>query len=207
MTTTTNTNTQNQNLNLHDELILVVKRNKLFTNEVWQGLKQVDANKYLNIIDKEKEFLPRSIMEEDPTYKQIIPYLIFTHNNKYFLMQRQAKATEQRLKNKYSLGIGGHIREEDLTSNDIIEWSRREFDEEVDYSGNYNVKPLGLLNDDSNPVGQVHIGFVFLLEGDSDKIQVKSELKSGTLYTMDECKSFYDSMESWSQIVMDFIAK
>ena len=73
----------------HDELILVVKRAKLFPDGAWQGLQHIDSEKYFGLIEKEKEFLPRSLMETDPGYKQIIPYLVFTYDNKYFLMQRQ----------------------------------------------------------------------------------------------------------------------
>lgn len=189
----------------HDELILVVKRSTLFPSGAWQGLEDKDCTEFLDLIHKEKEFLPRSIMETDPAYKQIIPYLVFTHNDKLFLMQRQAKASEQRLKNKFSLGIGGHIREEDMESKSIIDWARREFDEEVDFSGSYTVKPLGILNDDSNSVGEVHLGFVFLLQGDSSDIQVKSELKSGELLSLEECAMQYHNMENWSQIVFDYL--
>ncbi len=190
-----------------DEHILVVKRSKLFGQESWQGLKAIDSSRYLQLIDQEKEFLPRSLMEEDPTYKQIIPYLIFRFEDRYFLMQRQATTSEQRLKNKYSLGIGGHIREEDISSQNIIDWARREFDEEVSYTGSYTVETLGMLNDDSNAVGKVHVGLVLLLTGDSAEINVKSELKSGVLLTLDECAQLYNTMESWSQIVMDFLQK
>lgn len=192
-----------------DEDILVVKRNKLFIDGDFQGLQKVDADKYLKLIDLEKEFLPRSLMELDFNYKQIIPYLIFNYNDngvdKYFLMQRQSKATEQRLKNKFSLGIGGHIRKEDLVSNNIVDWARREFEEEVNYTGNYSVELLGVLNDDSNAVGQVHVGFVFLLRGDSNNITVNSELKSGELLTVQECELYYSNMESWTQICFDYI--
>lgn len=190
---------------VHDELILVVKRTKLFPTGAWQGLKQIDSEEYLALIEKEKEFLPRSLMELDPVYKQIIPYLIFTHEGKYFLMQRQSKATEQRLKNKYSLGIGGHIRQEDITTSHIIDWAAREFEEEVDYQGSYSVKTLGILNDDSNSVGEVHVGLVLLLTGDQPFISVKSELKSGQLLSLEECLKYYDVMESWTQIVVDFL--
>lgn len=189
----------------HDEQILVVKRSELFPLVAWQGLHEVKNDSFMNIVREKKEFLPRSLMEQDPTYKQIIPYLIFTHDDKLFLMQRQAKATETRLQNKYSLGIGGHIRAEDIQSDDIAQWARREFDEEVLYSGNYSINLIGILNDDSNPVGQVHIGFIYMLQGDSSDISVKEELKSGTLVTLDECEKMYDSMESWSQIVVDYL--
>ena len=144
-------------------------------------------------------------METDLAYKQIIPYLIFNYQDKLFVMQRQAKASEQRLKSKLTLGIGGHIREEDLTSPDIIDWATREFEEEVDYKGTYKVEPLGLLNDDSNPVGEVHLGIIFLLRADSDNIKVKSEFKSGKLITLDDGEFDYPLMENWAQICFDYI--
>lgn len=192
-------------LNNHDELVLVVKREKMFPHGAWQGLKAVNGEEYLSIIANEKEFLPRQKMEVDPAYKQVIPYLVFKFGEKYFLMQRQSKSTDQRLKNKYSLGIGGHIRGEDMESNDIIDWARREFEEEVSYTGNYTVTTLGMLNDDSDSVGQVHVGYVFLLEGDSSDICVKSELKNGYLLSIEECEPYYESMENWTKIVFDFI--
>lgn len=189
-----------------EEHILVVKRATLFPqNSAWQGLQAVDYNTYADLIKQNKEFHPRSVMEQDPVYKQIIPYLIFTHGGRYFLMQRQAKASETRLQNKFSLGIGGHINEIDLVDDNIFSWAHREFHEEVAYAGTYDIEPLGILNDDSNPVGQVHVGFVYLLHGDSADIEIKSEHKSGVMLTLDECLEKYDSMETWSQIVIDFL--
>jgi predicted NUDIX family phosphoesterase len=194
-----------QVIDKQDELILVVKRTKLFEHESWQGLQKIDPESYVELINREKEFLPRSLMELDPAYKQIIPYLVFTYDNKYFLMQRQSQSTEQRLKNKYSLGIGGHIREEDIAGKTLFDWAAREFEEEVNYTGQYAIEALGILNDDSNAVGQVHAGFVFLMHGNSADISVKSELKSGNLYSLDECAEFYDNMETWTQIVFDYL--
>ena len=187
---------------MHDELILVVKRDLLFKGQAaWHGLKTSDIEETILCIDQHKEFLPRSLMEVDTSYKQIIPYLVFMHENKYFLMQRQSKTTEQRLKNKYSMGIGGHINQEDMTSNSIIDWAKREFHEEISYKGDYAVEVLGMLNDDSNPVGEVHLGLVLLLHGDSADIAVKSELKSGLLVSLEEAEFYYPNMESWTQIV------
>lgn len=192
----------------YDELILVVKRSDLFAHQpAWSGLKTVNFEDYLSIIQTKKEFHPRSIMETDPAYKQIIPYLIFNFEDKYFLMQRAGDATETRLKNKYTLGIGGHVRQEDLSTESIIDWARREFDEEINFNGTYTIHPLGILNDDSNPVGQVHLGFVMLLKGSSDAISIKSELKNGTLLTLEECKQFFNNMETWSQIAFEALTK
>lgn len=189
----------------HDELILVVKRDTLFPEGAWTGMKKVDVTHYLELIRNHQEFMPRSHMETDPTYKQIIPYLVYEYQDRYFLMQRQAQASEQRLQNKYSLGIGGHIRQEDMTNASIVDWARREFHEEIDFSGSFTIKPLGILNDDSNAVGQVHAGFVFLLKGDSPTIKVKSELKSGVLLSLEEIRDFYAHLETWSQIVVDYL--
>lgn len=188
---------------LHDEHILVVPRTHFFVEGEWQGFKKTSFDPYLASIKKNLEFLPRSLMEQDPAYKQIIPYLIFTHAGRLFVMQRRSDSTEQRLKNKYTLGIGGHIRVEDIVGDDIAGWAQREFEEEVDFKGSIRLEPFGMVNDDSNPVGQVHVGFVYLVHGDSAEIAVKSELKSGVLMTIEECQALYPTMETWSQLAFD----
>jgi len=190
-----------------DENILVIKHHLFFGQGIWQGIKKIDENLVAGVILKHKEFHPRSLMECDPSYKQIIPYMVFNYQDKYFLMQRKLKASETRLQSKYSLGIGGHIRQEDIQNSDVISWAYREFHEEVRYSGNFVAKQLGILNDESNEVGKVHIGFVYLLTGNSDDIRVKDELQSGQLLTLSECKKYYNYMEEWSKIVFDFLSK
>jgi len=187
------------------EQILVVKRDTLFAHTpAWHGLQVVNIDEYLSLIQTHKEFLPRPEMELDQTYKQIIPYLVFKYADRYFLMQRSSKASETRLQNKFTLGIGGHVRAEDLQEGStLFDWARREFHEEVAYSGNLTITSLGILNDDSNEVGKVHIGLVLLLEGDSDQIDVHSELKSGTLLTLEECTAYAQEMETWSQFIFD----
>lgn len=187
------------------ERILVVKRSEIFQESAWTGIKKVDFDAYLKLIQEKQEFMPRNLAEENFEYKQIIPYLVFQHGDKYFLMQRKSGSSEQRLANKYSLGIGGHLREEDMDGATLFDWARREFDEEINYSGNLEITPLGILNDDSNDVGKVHVGFVFLLRGDSANISIKSELQSGQLLTLDECKENYNTMETWTQLVFDFL--
>src|SRR3990167_142376 len=189
------------------EHILVIKRDHFFSiTPAWTGLKEVSFEQYIGLINEKKEFLPRPTMEQDLTYKQIIPYLIFENDNKYFLMQRSATVSESRLKNKYSLGIGGHIRQEDMQEQSIFDWAKREFNEEVNYTGAVEIEPLGILNDDSDAVGQVHIGFVLLLKGNSSNISVKSELKHGALKSLQECIDSIDKMETWSRMVIEFLA-
>ena len=188
-----------------DEKILVVSRAHLFKAAVPHGVQKIDFASHQKLIKQHGQFLWRSEMEVDSSYKQIIPYLIFKHEDRYFLMRRKGTASEVRLQSKYSLGIGGHIRENDLQQGDIINWAQREFEEEISYKGSYQVKPIGILNDESNAVGQVHSGFVFLLEGDSSDIAIRSELQEGRLASLDECRHVYGAMESWSKMVFDYL--
>lgn len=191
----------------HDEQILVIKRDLLFADEPWQGLQCDHIARYQALVAKSGEFHWRSAMEPDPTYKQIIPYMIFECADSYFLMERKSTASEQRLKSKLSLGIGGHIRQEDMAGGTIFDWANREFHEEVSYKGKLDIEPLGVLNDDSDPVGQVHVGFILLLHGDSSNIAIKSEHKQGVLVPSMHMDTYVDRMESWSQIAWHHIRR
>ena len=201
-----NTAQQATSCQKQDEMIMVVKRTDLFGSaddaEVWQGLRRDNLQTYLDRMHTHRTFMPRSLMETDPTYIQIIPYLVFTYDNKYFLMQRKAEASEQRLRNKISLGIGGHLRAEDITGTDLFAWAQREFHEEVAYVDRFSVSFYGIINDDSNDVGKVHIGPVLLVSGTSPHIAIKSEHKSGELVSLDQCALMYDNLESWSQLIL-----
>lgn len=206
MSNTTSHQQSSPQIHIPDELVLVVKRECLFPEEAWHGIASVDYHFYEQLIKTHQEFLPRVRMETDPRYKQIIPYLIFRHEDQYFVMQRKTQASEQRLQGKLSLGIGGHINPSDLEGATVMDWARREFIEEVDFEGTFDVKFLGILNDDSNEVGKVHAGFVFLLEGTSAQILPREEFKSGSLMTLQECKEHYQRMESWSKMVIDLLS-
>lgn len=190
-----------------DELILVVRRDIICAQGSWLGLKCTESECYQDMIRAHGEFKLRSQMEQDPAYKQIVSYMIFEFRGRYFLMQRKATASETRLQSKFSLGIGGHIRQEDMQGKTLFDWAVREFHEEVSYSGTLNIETLGLLNDDRDRVGQVHLGFVLLLHGDTDQISIKSEHKEGFLATVDQGNQYVDRMESWSQIVWKALSK
>ncbi len=204
--TTANTVGGGAGIQKPDEKILVVARQHLFPDGAFQGfLPIVDFTAYQQLIMERCRFFWRREMENDPSFKQIIPYLVFCHEDRYFLMRRRGDASEARLKNKHSLGIGGHIRQEDMVDSSLITWAEREFAEEVAYDGTLTVTALGLINDETNAVGQVHTGFVFLLQGDSASISVKSELKEGELMSLEQMAQSYENMEPWSQMVFDFL--
>ena len=188
-----------------DEQILVVRRDTIFQSDgPWHGLKQDDYDWYLWAVMHHGQFHSRIAMENDPRYKQIIPYLVFMHDDHVFVMERKETSTEQRLASKLTIGIGGHVRKEDLLGSNLFDWAHREFHEEVNYHDHFDVEPLGIINDDSDSVGQVHLGFVFLVRGSTPHISVKSELKHGHLVPRSSLTD--DSrFESWSQIILPYL--
>lgn len=189
-----------------DEKILVVPR-EIVIPQPWRGIKTEGVEGFEKLVRENGSFRRRGDMETNALWKQVIPYMVFQHQDKYFLMQRTDIGGEARLYNLYSLGIGGHINEQDLAGETIMDWARREFEEEVDYSGQFTAIPVGLLNDDTNDVGKVHLGYVFLLKGDSDRIQIRDEHQSGKLMSLYEMRFLTPQMENWSSIIWDHLAK
>lgn len=114
-------------------------------------------------------FMNRTQAENDPGYKQLIPYIVLRHENQVFRYWRTKHGGESRLHHLYSIGVGGHINERDcnLFSQDrnmLYEAAARELQEEVSLGGTQPLHYAGTLNDDDTEVGQVHIGLVFLAE-------------------------------------------
>jgi len=199
---------KNQSSYIHhtNEEILVISTKSLFSHvKSWQGINTTDFETIIEYIKNHISFMPRAHAETNFGYKQIIPYVLFTFKEKIFVMQRKPNASEQRLASKFSLGIGGHIRQDDIQQNDIFEWAYREFHEEVNYSGALKYQSIGILNDDSSDVGKVHLGVILLINGDSAEISIKDEHKDGMLLNIDECSQLYENMENWSKICFDFL--
>jgi len=203
-----------------NERVLVVRRADIFAGGIWHGLKTDGLAKLLKTISTKHRFLPRGEIEEDASWQQIIPYLIFEYQKKIFLMKRKKDHTDKRLADMYSIGVGGHINKKDVKSmkgtgstkgtmgkehHIIVQWARREFEEEILYGGKYKTKIMGLLNDDSNEVGLVHLGLIILVNGDSNQISVRDEHKSGELVSLLEVGRHYKHMETWSRIVYDYL--
>ena len=187
------------------EEVLCVRRDDIFPDGAWHGFVSKDLDRYQSIIRERYVFKPRADVEEDPGYQQIIPYVVFRHGNRYFLTHRLRASSERRLRKQYSLGVGGHINPSDLRSGDpIADGLKREWEEEVAYDGQFDAQLLGLLNDESAPVSKVHLGVVFLVDGDTPNITIRETKKlGGELLTLDEMRRLYLQMESWSQIVYD----
>jgi predicted NUDIX family phosphoesterase len=187
------------------EQVLCVKREDMFPDGAWHGFVSQDLDRHQAVIRELHFFMPRDAVENDPAYQQIIPYVVFRHDPHYFLTHRLRASSEKRLRKQYSLGIGGHINPGDLEAGDpILDGLKREWSEEVVYDGRFEAQLIGLLNDDSSPVSKVHLGVVFLVDGDSPNISIRETDKlAGELLTLDEMRIYYLGMESWSQMVYD----
>lgn len=187
-----------------DELVLVIPREVI----PFSPMSGVRTDSIQDIEKLAKEcgiFKERGDVEEDENFKQIIPYMVFKFKDRYFLMQRTNKGYETRAHNLFSLGIGGHINKEDLEGETMADWAKREFEEEVEYNGSFTERTIGIIHDDSIPVNSVHLGYIMLLEGDSDQIKIKDEHLSGKLMTLEEMKDHYEVLESWGQFVYDHL--
>lgn len=191
------------------EQVLCVKRDEIFPDGAWHGFVSQDLERHQAVIRERHFFKPRSEVEDDPSFQQIIPYVVFRHGDHYFLTHRLRASSEKRLRKQYSLGVGGHINPGDLQAGDpILDGLKREWQEEVIYDGRFEARLIGLLNDDSSPVSKVHLGVVFVVDGDTPNISIRETDKlAGELLTLDEMRIYYLGMESWSQMVYDRLAR
>jgi predicted NUDIX family phosphoesterase len=153
-------------------------------------------------------YRPRSEMEVDPGFKQLIPYVIFTTRAAdgrllVFHYTRGKGQGEKRLHSKRSVGVGGHISIDDRTSDDAVpyvEGMRRELDEEVAIDCPYTQRCVGLINDDETPVGRVHLGVVHLVELERPAIEPReADLLDCGFAPVDDLLADLSRFETWSQ--------
>ena len=196
-----------------NELVLVVPASVIFQRGYWQGLKTDNIDYYLDLIKKNHQFKKREDVENDPSFQQIIPYIVFNFKDKYFIYKYLESAGEKRLIDSYQLGIGGHINPVDVENGqDTLEAGMmREWSEEVDFKGNLLEKKLvGILNNDSRPVEAVHLGLVYNFTGDSPEISIKETDKmKGELIDLKNIGEYIKGNTGiWVQVVYkEYLAK
>ena len=200
-----------------EEQVLVVPRKVIEEQGMFHGL-QFDIKPYLEKIfaPKVMSFMPRSKAELNPDYKQLIPYVIMTCQGKILNYVRGKRAGEKRLVGNRSIGIGGHINPVDnnplfnqKNSREMyLEAVEREINEEVDMQTEHTDRIVALLNDDTNEVGQVHLGVVHFWELKSEDVHKKEQMitQFGFL-PQQELQQVRDTMETWSQLCLDGIDK
>ncbi|AME09052.1 MULTISPECIES: NUDIX domain-containing protein [Gemella] len=192
-----------------DEQILVVKREILFNNEEndFYGFLPKEDEKVKKIVDtfEHYEVKRRGDMEENPKYKQLIGYVLVKDKitKEVLVYRRLVGGGEARLHGKASVGIGGHMNE--VAGKTIYEMLKvnaaRELNEEVGVDEDYALKNLhfvGLINDDKEVVGQVHVGVVYTCEVDKDKVEVKENDTLVIKWDNTEEARAEENYETWS---------
>ena len=155
------------------------------------------------------EYRPRPAMEQDPSFKQLIPYVIFEYDEEQggplvFQYTRGTGQGESRLHALKSIGVGGHISSVDGHSKAVYDIGmQRELEEEVEIDTPYQASCVGLLNDDSNDVGKVHLGIVhrFLVERPAVRPR-EPDLVDAGFRPVSELLNELDRFETWSQICL-----
>ena len=186
------------------ENILVVPTEILRPYLTDRGLIQGKEEELYAIIEREHLFIPRPEAEKDPNYKQIIPYITLCRGNEVFCTRRTNKGGEARLHGRLSLGIGGHINSlDDMEAGDVFRRGlQRELEEEVYLSGGSELIPVGVINDDTNEVGSVHLGFFFTMEVQDASVRETDKLE-GLWLERSQLSEHLNNMETWSQIACE----
>ena len=184
-----------------DELVLVVPRETLVRGEGWLGIRRTDMAEALEMVAREGRFIRRGDAEDDPSQKQVIPYLVLRDGERWFLMRRTKAGGDARLHDLGSIGVGGHLNPGD---GDVAGGLRREWHEELEADFTPDFTPVGLLNDDTTPVGAVHVGFVFTADAQGRPVAIRETDKlTGAFATTEEVDAMRDGLETWSRLAFD----
>ena len=199
-----------------NENVLVVRRSLFDKLGSFQGL-NFEPEKYLNALLSRGNnfFIPRAQAENDPAHKQIVPYALIAFGNKVLYYVRGKKAGEQRLVAKGSIGIGGHMNQEDeLLFNYALNEAayragvEREVKEEIKIDTPFEDRIVALLNDDTTEVGRVHLGIVHVFKLSEPKVEKREAMIRGlTFLTKPELIARRESLETWSQICVDSLER
>jgi predicted NUDIX family phosphoesterase len=155
-------------------------------------------------------WVERPLAEEDPSLKQVIPYVVVrdrsVESERVFLMERTDAGGDRRLHHRATIGVGGHLNPVDrgnATRDTLTAGLHREWGEELEADWVPEFALLGYLNDDRNAVGSVHLGVVFTVEADGRRLAVRERDKlSGRFAPVPEVLAAWDRMETWSQLVV-----
>jgi predicted NUDIX family phosphoesterase len=192
------------------ERVLVIRRSLFDSLGSFHGL-QSEVGRYLPVLLEPQNhfFVPRAEAEEDPSLKQLIPYVVVTSGDRILHYRRGSGSGETRLLKKGSVGIGGHINDEDGEGEafDSSAYQRalmRELQEEIRISSSFVERPLALLNDDTNPVGAVHLGIVHQCQLSTPEVVANEEaIAELGFLSLEELALRHEQLESWSQIVLN----
>lgn len=167
-----------------------------------------DADRYVSVVlaPENLSWLRRSLAEDDPKFKQVIPYVVITAGDLVYCYQRGKKGSEARLHDLWSLGVGGHICREDGEEGMAAYRAgfERELREEVRLATPHMEQIIGVVHDDSTPVGAVHFGVVHLIELAAANVEpIDPALAAAEFRPIAEVFRRRESFESWSRFVIE----
>lgn len=195
----------------HEE-VLVFPTAHLIELGLFQGM-TLDLQKYFPRLLEEGslQFMPRGSVERNPNFKQIIPYVLLNHLDAFLCYTRSKDSGDERLRDLTSIGVGGHVNADDFSAGGkkpfltaYAKALRREVGEELHVESEYQDRIVGLINDDSNEVGMVHLGVVHILRLRQPNVRIANEeLEAIEFLTPEKLRTKRKSLESWSQICLD----
>ena len=186
-----------------DELVFVVPRSSILDEAGWYGVRTDDLDGFLVALERDGRYEPRTAMEVDASFKQIIPYLVLRDGERFFLMRRTRAGVDARLHDRYSIGVGGHLNPGD---GGVLGGLRREWHEELVAGFEPGFRLVGLLNDDTTDVGAVHLGAVYVADAAGRAVEIRETDKlSGAFAEPDEVEAVVDRMETWSRLCFEFL--
>jgi len=198
-----------------DELVFAFPTDELWKLMTYKKKGLIRGNsEVLKRIIQNGLFLRRSELEEDDSFKQIIPYAIISNNESFYLFRRTSRQTEKRLHNKFSLGVGGHMNPNDSMETKeqyLVDELKRELIEEVKLLNGClieDIEFIGFINDDTISVGSVHIGLLYNIHVSNKEVYI-NETDKMTADWIDKSNlaEFYEGMETWTKITFDFYIK
>ncbi|HWH23666.1 MAG TPA: NUDIX domain-containing protein [Candidatus Limnocylindria bacterium] len=187
-----------------DELVLGLPRERVPGGLGWRGVRPIRLEECLDAIWRHGTYRRRAEAEVDPSWKQVIPYLLLRDGERIFLMRRSRAGGDARLFDRYTIGIGGHVNPGD---GGPLGGLAREWREELVADFEPEFETLGMLNDDDNPVGAVHLGIVFHAEAAGRPVGVRETDKlAGDFAEPADVAAVAELMETWSRLLHDFLA-
>ncbi len=193
-----------------DEEVLCVEADLLRSLGYFEGF-QPNVSGYLNalLLPENQSFQPRRTCETDPSFKQLIPYVLLMSNGgqepHLFQYTRGKGQGEKRLHALRSIGVGGHISRSDADGNSWYETGlARELDEELILDEKPDCPIVGLIYDPSNEVGQVHLGIVHLMELSGPTARAReADLTDAGFVPLSQIWAEADRLETWSRICLE----
>jgi predicted NUDIX family phosphoesterase len=193
-----------------EERVLCFERKLLEELGVFQGL-SLEVEKYLPVLSSNSQLVyrNRSEADQDRRYKQLIPYVLLICNDRILRYRRGKGGQETRLHGLYSVGIGGHISEEDhglfSSRRGYQESMRRELMEEVGIDAAHE-PAVAVINDDSTEVGYVHFGVVHVVRVSDESVAGRrSGIVGPEFIPMADAVKDASGYESWSRFCLEHL--